>query len=243
MDALSISAASGMRSRMESLDLVANNIANASTAGFKADREFYNLYVAPEAFDGDQTPDTLPVVQRHWTDFTQGSLTLTGNPFDLSLNGKGFFTVTGPNGPLYTRSGNFQVSSAGDLETQDGNPVQGLDGKSIKVNPKKAATVKRDGTIEQDGQVVGQLAVVDIAQPETLDKAGSTYFKLTDVKGMVKAANANVQQGSLEGSNGAPAEQAVRLIGVMRQFEMLQKAISIGNDMSKRTVDEVARVS
>jgi flagellar basal-body rod protein FlgF len=243
MDALSISAASGMRSRLESLDLLANNIANTSTPGFKSDREFYNLYTAPEALDGDQVPDTLPVVQRHWTDFGQGTLAVTGNPFDLALNGKGFFTVSGPNGPLYTRSGNFQVSSAGELQSQDGNPVQGQDGKPINVNPKKPAIVTREGTVEQDGQVVGKLALVDFPQSESLDKVGSTYFKLTNVKGMVKAANATVQQGTLEGGNGSPAEQAVRLIGVMRQFEMLQKAISIGNAMSKKTVDEVARVS
>jgi flagellar basal-body rod protein FlgF len=228
---------------MESLDLLANNIANTSTAGFKADREFYNLYTAPEAYDGDQAPATLPVVQRHWTDFSQGTLGLTGNPFDLALSGKGFFTVSGPNGPLYTRSGNFQLSLTGELQTQDGNAVQGQDGKPIVLNPKKAATVKPDGSIGQDGQFVAKLAIADIAQPEVLDKVGSTYFKLTDVKGIVKAANTNVQQGALEGGNGSPAEQAVRLIGVMRQFEMLQKAISIGNDMSKRAVDEVARVS
>ncbi len=243
MDTLSISAASGMRSRMESLDLLANNIANTSTAGFKADREYYNLYVSPEALGADQAPDTVPVIQRQWTDFSQGTLAATGNPFDLALNGKGFFTVAGPNGPLYTRSGNFQVSLGGVLQTQDGNSVQGADGKPIKINPNKAATVKPDGTIEQDGQVVAKLALADVAQTESLEKMGSTYFKLTDVKGIVKSAAAHVQQGALEGGNGSPAEQAVRLVGVMRQFEMLQRAMSIGNDMSKKAVDEVARVN
>jgi flagellar basal-body rod protein FlgF len=243
MDPISISAASGMRSRMESLDLIANNIANTSTTGFKADREFYNLYVGPDALDGNSAADTLPVLQRHWTDFGQGNLAPTGNPFDLGLSGKGFFTVSGPNGPLYTRSGNFQISLSGDLQTQDGKAVQGQDGKPIKLDPKKAAKVKRDGTIEQDGLVAGKLALVDVSTPESLEKMGSTFFKLTNVKELVKSANATVQQGVLETGNGSPAEQAVRLVGVMRQFEMLQRAMSIGNEMSKKAVDEVARVN
>src|SRR5258708_34769289 len=182
MDALSISAASGMRSRLESLDLLANNIANTSTPGFKSDREFYNLYTAPEASDGDQIPDTLPVVQRHWTDFGQGTLAVTGNPFDLALNGKGFFTVSGPNGPLYTRSGNFQVRSTGELQTQDGNPVQGQDGKPINMKPRKPAIVTPKGTVEQDGQSGGKLAVANIPQSESLDKVRSTYVKWHNVR-------------------------------------------------------------
>src|SRR5215213_8626224 len=92
MDALSVSAASGMRSRMEALDLLANNIANSSTTGYKADREFYNLYVAPEAMDTGEMPTTAPVVERHWTDFSQGTTSPTGNSLDLALSGKGFFS-------------------------------------------------------------------------------------------------------------------------------------------------------
>jgi len=96
MDALTAIAASGLRSRMESLDLLANNIANATTGGYKSDREFYSLYSAPEA----ESLSTMPVIERPWTDFSQGSLRRTGNPLDLALSGKGFFAVTGPAGPL-----------------------------------------------------------------------------------------------------------------------------------------------
>src|SRR5579862_3198819 len=88
MDALTIAAASGMRSRMETLDMLANNLANASTNGFKSDREFYSTYVSAEAEaaagDGSQ-PTTVPVVEKQFTDFTQGLLTATGNPLDLAI--------------------------------------------------------------------------------------------------------------------------------------------------------------
>src|ERR1035438_2461215 len=94
-------AASGLRARMESLDLLANNIANASTGGYKADREFYSLYVGPEAQD-DDAANTMPVIERQWTDLSQGSVHPTGNALDMALSGSGFFTVEGPNGPLYT---------------------------------------------------------------------------------------------------------------------------------------------
>ena len=86
--------------------------------------------------------------------------------------------------------------------------------------------------------------MVDIPQQQDLKKLGSTYFQMNDVKAMVKAATGTeVQQGRLEGANGAPAENAVRLVSVMRQFEMLQKALSIGGEMNKKAIDEVARVS
>src|ERR1035437_6894553 len=109
MDSLSISAASGMRSRMESLDMLANNLANATTVGFKSDREFYSLYTSSEAdVDGLQIAggaDTEPVIESHWTDMTQGVLRTTDNSLDLAIDGQGFFTVKGPNGKLYTRNG------------------------------------------------------------------------------------------------------------------------------------------
>src|SRR6516225_2833133 len=101
MDPMTAIAASGLRARMESLDLLANNVANASTGGFKADREFYSLYAAPESAPVDPDPaTTMPVIESHWTDHAQGVLQPTGNALDVALSGKGFFTVNGPTGPL-----------------------------------------------------------------------------------------------------------------------------------------------
>src|SRR5947207_12780288 len=99
MDPLLISAASGMKSRMDSLDMLANNLANTGTTGFKADKEFYGLY-----------QDSLPMIERHWTDFSQGDLVPTGNSLNLGLDGKGFFAPNSPNGILYTRNGAVQIS-------------------------------------------------------------------------------------------------------------------------------------
>src|SRR3982075_1318804 len=120
MDQLTATAASGMRSRIESLDLLANNISNISTAGFKSDREFYRLYASADA----ETQSTLPNIERSWIAFSQGIVKDTGNPLDVALAGRGFLTADSPTGPLYTRNGSLRLSPAGVLETMDGYPLR-----------------------------------------------------------------------------------------------------------------------
>ena len=111
MDNMTVAAAAGMQARMESLDMLANNLANTETGGYKTDREFYNLYISADAAASENTaPAGLPVIERPWTDLSQGTLRATGNPSDLALAGKGFFAVDGHVGTLFTRNGNFRIS-------------------------------------------------------------------------------------------------------------------------------------
>jgi flagellar basal body rod protein FlgG len=227
---------------MESLDLLANNMANASTGGYKADREFYSLYVAPEAQDSD-SPSTMPVIERPWTDLSQGQLTPTGNPLDVSLNGKGFFGVSGPNGTLYTRNGGFHLSADGTLVTSDGYPVRSVTGASLTAQGSLPIDISTDGTVEQSGQAIGQLDVADFTSTAGLSKQGGNYFRVVDPTLKPTAATGtSVQQGTLEASNTGTAESAVRLVSIMRQFEMLQKAVMIASDMSKQAIEQVAKV-
>jgi flagellar basal-body rod protein FlgF len=244
MDALTIAAASGLRSRMESLDLLANNLANSATAGYKRDQEFYGLFSSDEATGaGDGPASTLPVIQRQWTDFSPGVLQVTGNPMDVALSGDGFFAVNGPNGPLYTRNGNLKVLPSGNLATADGYALRNTDGKTLQVASNKPIEILPDGTVQQDGQSLGQIAVVNFQSTTSLTKVGSTCFQNSDPKNPpAPAANVAVQQGKLEGSNVPVAEAAMRLVGVMRQFEMLQKAIGVSSEMDTKTIQEVARV-
>jgi flagellar basal body rod protein FlgG len=247
MDALLIAAASGMKARMESLEMLANNLANQASPGYKTDRESYSLYVAPEALAGtgaDVIPlaVTAPVIERHWTDFSQGSLTATSNPFDIALSGRGFFTVQGESGPLYTRNGHFRLSPAGRLETQDGFAVLDSENRPIMLNRAFDIEITPTGLIRQQGQPVAQLGLVDFADTEPLAKHAGTYFLWTGDAGASTPARAATLQGRLEGANQSPAEGAVRLITILRQFEMLQRAIQIGSEMNRRA-DEVARVA
>src|SRR5436190_182341 len=160
MDPITALAASGMRACMESLELLANNVANASTGGYKADREFYSLYVAPEA-GGNETLSTMPVIQRSWTDMDQGTLHTTGNPLDVALSGKGFFAVEGPSGALYTRNGNFRLAADGKLSTADGYAVRNTQGAPITLQSTGPIEIGSDGTVRQDGNDIGRLQVVD----------------------------------------------------------------------------------
>jgi len=242
MDALTISAASGLRSRMESLDMLANNLANSETGGYKSDREFYNLYISPEASQGEgQEPATLPVIERSWTDFSQGALHPTGNPFDLALSGKGFFAVDGPSGTLYTRNGGFRASKTGMLVTADGYPVRTAAGGSLQIPASGPIDVAADGSVRQNGQALGSLEIAEFADPGALAKRGAAYF--TSASTPQPASQTTVEQGKLESSNVGAAESAVRLVGVMRQFEMLQKAVTLGSQMNRSTLQEVARVA
>lgn len=245
MDPLTSAAASGLQARMDSLDLLANNLSNTSTSGYKADREFYSTYLssAAAASDGPAVGDA-PVVERRWTDFSQGALTPTGNSTDLALTGPGFFAVNSPSGTLYTRNGSFQISPQGTLITAEGYAVRMAGGQPLQVQPGFPIEVNADGQIAQNGNALGQLELMDFKNPTQLTKAAGTYFKSPDPNTVTPApaANAQVAQARLEASNAQPAESSARLVMLMRHFEMLQRAVKIGADMNKQALDEVARI-
>jgi flagellar basal-body rod protein FlgF len=236
MDQLLITAASGMKARMDSLDMLANNMANSGTAGFKSDREFYNLY-----------EQSLPTVERQYTDFSQGQLLSTGNPLNVALNGKGFFALNAPSGTVYTRAGNFNVSSDNQLQTGEGYTLRNVldNGKPISVDPKQSVSIAKDGTVSQAGQTLGQIEIAQPASPsDTLKKLGSTYFALIDKDGVAPVStDTEVLQGQIEQSNVPATDSAVKLVSVMRQFEMMQKAINLGTEMNKQAIMEVAKPS
>jgi flagellar basal-body rod protein FlgF len=236
MDQLLVSAASGMKARMESLDMLANNIANSGTAGFKSDREFYNLYESQ-----------LPSIEAQWTDLSQGSLVQTGNPLNVALSGKGMLALNSPTGTVFTRNGDFKISKTNQLETADGfTPRDVLNqGNPITVDPSLPIDILKDGTVQQSGQTIGQLEVDSVDNnPLDLSKLGNSNFIMSkQAKPPAAAEGTEVLQGQLEQSNVPVADSAVKLVGVMRQFEMLQKAISVDTDMSRRAVEEVAKVS
>jgi flagellar basal-body rod protein FlgG len=238
MDPISAIAASGLRARMESLDLLANNVANAGTGGYKADREFYSLYTAPES----QDTTTMPLIERPWIDMSQGLVHDTGNPLDLALTGKGFFSVDGPTGPLYTRNGNFRLAGDGKLITADGYAVRGT-GAPFHLDGSRPIDISADGTIRQNGVVAGKLELVDFSSTAGLAKQGNNYLRIGDPAVKPSAPNgASIEQGKLEASNTGTAESAVRLVNVMRQFEMLQKAAALGADMNRQAIEQVAKV-
>jgi flagellar basal-body rod protein FlgF len=242
MDQISVMAAAGMQSRMQSLDLVANNLANSSTGGYKTDGEFFTLFTSEAAGEDESGPIAVPMIQRQWTDFGQGLLEPTNNPLDFGLSGKGFFVVQGPSGPLYTRNGNFRFSNTGALITNEGYPLLQQNGQPFKANTAQPLEVSHDGDVSQNGRSLGRIQLAEFKNPADLAKYGANYFANNTGQAPAEAAAAQVYQGKIEASNVSASHGAVRIVGLSRQFEMMQKAISISNDMGKKAIEEVAKV-
>jgi flagellar basal body rod protein FlgG len=243
MDQISVLAAAGMQARMQSLDLVANNLANSSSSGFKTDGEFYTLFTSEAAGENESGPSSVPMIQRQWTDFAQGLLEPTNNPLDFGLSGKGFFVVQGPTGPLYTRNGNFRFSTGGALITSEGYPLLQDNGQKFQANTAKPLEVTPDGNVTQGGNAIGHIKVVDFQSPASLTKFGANYFANRTGQDETAVSGTQILQGKLEASNVSASHGAVRIVGLSRQFEMMQKAISLSNDMSKQAIEQVAKVS
>jgi flagellar basal-body rod protein FlgF len=243
MDGISTSAASGMRARMESLEMLANNLANVETGGFKADREFFSIYTSDDASADPLTGDipALPLIETHWTDLSQGNLLNTANPFDFAIDGDGLFGIQTPGGVRYTRNGNFRIAGSGVLTTPDGSPVRAQGGGTILLEPGLPVEVLPDGTVQQAGIAAGRMEI-SAFDPGSLDKIGANYFVPLD-GAKARQATGAVLQGKLEQSNVGAAESSVRLVAIMRQFEMLQKAMNIGNELNRKAIEEVARVA
>lgn len=214
--------------------MLANNMANSNTSGFKADQEFYSLYRAE-----------LPLIERQWTDFRQGTLVPDGNPLHLGLEGGGMFALTSPGGVIYTRNGEFQVNGQNQLATTEGFTLRNVrdNGQPLAVDPLRPIDIDRQGIVRQDGFEIGQIEITSIANPaDVLSKLGTSYFSLGDATQAAPDPETTVRQGSLEQSNAPVTDGAIRLVSVMRQFEMLQRAMNVGAEMNKQAIEQVARV-
>ena len=239
-----LTAAAGMKARIESVDVLANNLANASTAGFKADTEFYRLFDTarsrPDPRTGDGDP--MPVVEASWVDFAQGPIEATGSAFDIALEGPGFLTVQGPNGPLYTRQGSLGRNTAGELVGPNGMLVAGPDDKPIQIPPNVEIVISADGTIRANETMIGRLPIVEFAAPRAMRKAGDALFAAPEQAALRPAAETAVRQGAVEGSNVSASLAAVRLISANRHFEMLRRAATlVGDEMDSRAVSELGQ--
>ena len=240
MDPIAIASASGLRTRVQALDILANNIANSSTAGFKSDHEFSSLF---DSIDGEASAQNLTSANNGWTDFSQGTILPSGNPLNFALSGPGLFAVDGKGGQLYTRNGSFIVSTSGELMTTEGYPVRAKGGGRITLAPGVEVKADAQGRLSQNGQPVGQLEIVRFQKPTDLGKQGANYYKTSGPGIKSQESEATVTQAALEGSNVSTAEATVRLVNVMRHYESLQKAVSLSTEMSRKAIEEVARVS
>ncbi len=172
---------------------------------------------------------TMPVIERPWTDLSQGVLRDTGNSLDLALSGSGFFAVKGPTGPLYTRNGSFRLSAGGQLVTADGYPVRGADGAPLTAPDGGARRdLERWHHHARTALVAASFKSPISPAPPAWPSRAAIISAPAPARPAAPPAATAVEQGKLEDSNTGTAEAAVRLVSIMRQFEMLQKAVSHG---------------
>jgi flagellar basal-body rod protein FlgF len=246
MDSGFYAACTALMARSQTLDLVANNLANVSTPGYRAQHDSFSSLLATSSGTSlsglNQAVNNYSVLGDGQLDLSQGVLERTGNNLDLGIEGHGFFAIQTASGQLFTRNGNFHVSPKGQLVTSAGDAVLGSDGRPIPIVG-APVSVSPDGTISVNGALAGQLKVVDFPPGTALQSVGKTYYSAPD-KSAVLATQASVQQGTLESSNVNPVSSSVELITVQRYAELMQRALTMFHtDMNQVAVQDLPRVS
>lgn len=227
------------------LDIAANNIANADTAGFKVEQLLVQTEEGPKARnEGIRGPARFVLDNGVGRDFRAGTLGQTGRTLDFAIEGDGFFQVAGENGERYTRDGRFTLDGQGRLVTAAGLPVLGEGGQEILLDPTKPEiSVSADGIITQGGERVGKIGVVRFAALGVLSKDGDGLYVNPSNERPEAATDAKVRQGMVEESNVEPIVEITNLIEITRAYERMAKIVEQTNDLSRRSVERLGRVS
>ncbi len=233
MDSGFYAACAGLRAQSQALEVAAHNLANLNTAGFRGQQTTFQSLMA---VSGSTVPNVLNsatnnfgVLEGTHLDMTAGNLETTGNPLDVAIERGGFFVIQTAGGTRYTRNGSFQVSSSGVLVTAAGDPVLGdpaLGAKGVINVPVGPVSIAPDGTLSVNGAVAGSIQLVEFAPGTKLTSEGGSLIAAP--AGSAKPAQQSMlKEGALESSNVNPISSVVMLIGVQRQAEMLQRAMSL----------------
>ena len=262
---------SGQIAQQRKVETIANNIANANTAGFKKDRLAFKEHLTaltktPEDLDmptGDWKPDdfyrsqgaenAFVKVDGSYTDFEQGALNPTNNAFDLALNGKGFFEVLTPGGIRFSRGGALTLNAQGELSTAQGYKVLAkLDPEAtniltpeervIKLPMGEKISVSREGDIYNGSGKVANLSVVEFKDLDAVRKEGHALFMNNDPENIERVkVSTSVNQGFIEGSNVNAIKEMSELINAHRHFDNIQKAINTYDAISSKIANDIAK--
>ena len=214
----------GSMAQEHRLNVIANNLANINTPGFKKDVPVFEGYM----------------VKATRTYFSQGAFEQTGNTLDLALSGPGFFQVETPNGVRYTRNGAFTRDSVGEVVTMQGYPVVGAG-----VVPENVVdlVVDENGRILADGNEIGRFELVEFEDPKVLAKEGHDMFALkVEGLGGEEATETTMRQGAIERSNINPVTESVAMIDTLRTYEVFQKVIQAFQEADQKSMNEVGRL-
>ncbi|HYR42264.1 MAG TPA: flagellar hook-basal body protein [Terriglobia bacterium] len=222
---------SALEARMKMIDVIANNLANANTTGFK--RDF-----------GHILQDQTRVEAGTQVDFSTGDLVSTGNEMDVAINGQGFFAIQTPDGVRYTRNGSFSLNAGGELVTKEGMPVLNSSGSAINAGHGKVA-IQDGGIVTVDGNEVATLKIANFKEPQKLQKEGLSRLVWTGAPDDVQdAPEPRLKSGALERSNVNAIDEMVHLMSAYREFEAVQKTLrTLMSDMNSKMVQELGKLS
>lgn len=226
------------------LDVIANNMANINTSGYKSQNLHFAEYVMPIADSGAFEPQDSKVSYVDMfttrTNFEHGSINTTGNEFDLALNSEGFFAVQLPDGTeAYTRNGSFRTDATGQLITTEGTPVL-TDGGPITFSVEDGIVeIAADGTIATNLGIRGKLKVVDFEDVRKLEKIGQTMFKGDDPQ---PAAEVRMVQGAVENSNVYGITEVTRLIEVTRAYDSTSKVVKDLDELRQQAISVLGKI-
>nr|CRH04259.1 putative flagellar basal-body rod protein flgF [Candidatus Magnetococcus massalia] len=267
MDSGLYAAVNGARRTEMRLEVLANNLANVNTTGFKADQLTFDSYMtqpgpelhplATDNFMGLRGPGdipfpfsnpasnaynmTYPVAFETEVNTSQGHLKATGNPLNMALEGPGFFMLNGEDGRRYTRDGSFEVNGTGELVSKDGYQVLGPGGEPIIVGD-GPVSVAPDGTVTSNGEAVGLIGVVDLPK-EQLDKVGQNQYKAPqDAEMALDPTQVAIHQGFLEGSNANTIRGMSQMIESHRAYEVYMKMIQAFDGMDNQAINQVGKL-
>ncbi len=235
---------SRLSAQLRSQNLVAHNLANADTPGYRATRPVFAEHPALQR-DRSRIPGSREVDyswdRATWRDETAGPITRTGNPLDVAISGDGYFAVDTPRGERFTRAGRFTIGADGRLVDQGGNAVLGESGNPIAISPGDTRIeIRGDGSIRSENGDIGKLRVVRFANNQTLRTEGD---RLYDAAGQQpdSVARPTVVQGAVEGSNVQSVVELTRMMAEVREFQLATQFADREGDRIQTAVERILR--
>ena len=256
MDKGTYIAVSGSLAQERAMDVIAANLANINTDGFKADRVLFESYLQKsldpnggtptpemikEGMPGSQLPDTAYLVASEgYTDYSQGPLRVTTHRLDIALEGDGFIAVNTPEGEMYTRGGSFQINLKGELITKEGHALLDVKKKPIMIGLIKFNIDDSGILLDENDEPFAQIKVVDFPDKSVLEKRGGGLYAAPD-SAKRQASTALVKQGYVESSNINAVTEMTKMITALRTYEAFQKAIQSHDQMTAKLIADVTR--
>jgi flagellar basal-body rod protein FlgF len=229
--------AADMTARITRQDMLAENLANASTPGFKTQRLFMTLLRDSVRSGGEVTTEKAYGI---YTDFSQGPVDVTGRPLDFAIQGEGFFAIETSAGEKYTRAGNFTLDEEGTLITSNGDVVAGASGP-ITIESQDFM-VSAEGKVIVEGSEIGAIKIVTFSDPRDLVRRGNYYESVGQAAVESEMIETQVLQGALERPNVNPIDEMVDMIAVHRGFETDQTTIRLQHESARKLIENAGNV-